>query len=301
MAVPESARGIVTRVRNVIQDRDYGAWSDAEILQQVDASLESVASLRRRAGQDHEIDRIDIGRAEFADRGNNWLEFQLPEYVLDVRRVEGLRGGREVAFVAAEGMLEDAPARFSGYSRGIPRWVWTQHGRPGHFSVFGAGAASYDTIRVWFIRRHPPLHFGIAAAGSTNQGLVFDQTTPIGVVVRRAGLYAGMDIEFTAGTLAGQLVRVESYDGTTAVWFGAPTGGVPIPAVGDEYSLMVPIEAEHTEFLVHKAAYYLAVRAGNTDYLAALTSTLRYLEGEFIAAMNVRSTNSPKRMWSSRQ
>lgn len=305
MSVFLGARRLTDLVRKHIQDEGNQAWSDTEILEAIDHAIEDMTETRRLVGEDDELDRLEKVPGDFTlvEGGNEfWAEIELPETVHAVRKVEGTKDGIQSPFPILEGMLEDKDKRYSSFHRGIPIYTFTRHGRPGNLSIFGAQITQYQLIRIWFIRRHPSLHFGTAATGGSTTTVVFDNVaaTLNGRVVKRDDLYTGMDIEFDAGSaLEDQKTRITGFVGSTRIATVFPA----LTAVTDDepYSLIVPFNPEFMNLVIQKSAMQLFMRAGNTEYLAAVAPSMNFLEERFRSAISTRSNDAPKKVWSSRR
>ncbi len=294
--VPVNATRALERVRQQIQDQQGLAWSDSTVLEAIDAALEDLWTTIKLSGEDYELDRIDITADDFTklDRAEVY-EYALPEYVVDVRKVEGVRGdGATGALPILKGHLEDKARAFSGFARGYVKWSFTKHGRPGTLAIFGR-PAQWPLIRVWFMRRYPPMHVGTAAVGGTESTILLTATA--GRVIRRPHLYVGMDLEVTSGPDIDQIVRITAWDGTAATFAPALTA----PTDAQTYALVLPLEPEYVEYLIQKTAWNLAQRAGNNEYIKAHASDIRRQEERFRASLTARPTHEPLRVWSSRQ
>ena len=305
MSVFLGARRLTDLVRKHIQDEGNQAWSDTEILEAVDHAIEDMTETRRLVGEDDELERKEFVPSDFTlvEGGNEfWAEMELPETVHAVRKVEGTKDGIQAPFPILEGMLEDKDRRHSAFHRGIPIYTFSRHGRPGNLSIFGAQITQYTKIRIWYIRRHPSLHFGTAAAGGSATTIVFDAAaaTLNGRVIKRDDLYTGMDIEFDEGSaIEDTKVRITEFDGATSTATIDPAlTGAPD---GEPYSLIVPFNPELSNLIIQKSAMQLFTRAGNTEYLQAIAPSMSFLEERFRSAISTRSNDAPKKVWSSRR
>lgn len=334
MAFLQPANAVVRRVRSQIQDRGAQVWDDGEVLEAIDSCFAEIEDTRRQAGQDHGLDLIDFTTAGFGARGPTWRDLELPEYILEVRRVDGLQSPGAQPDRFPEGSIDQLDGAL-----GCPHWAYTEGQQ--RISIFGSDLSGYQYVRVWFIRRSPPLHWGVAGTtgGIGVVRLDQDEATRKGELIRRPGAYVGSKL-----MIDGQILTVLRHNGVDAEigevsyptlgehqpgstgsggggsggpgigifidpepGIGLATQGSSTPSLGTNqvldgkaYVMMVPIAPEHIEFLVQKCAFWLMTRAGNTEYLDAASQALFNLEERFRSSMSNRSSQAPKRMWSSR-
>lgn len=308
MAALLTARKLTDRVRKRVSDAGSLVWDDSVILETADDALQSIFDTVRMSGALHDLDRKDIAVSAFTTVETQWSEYALPEYIGSIRKVEGLpstSAGSSSLWQTFE--IWDAPfdnhdAPRSPLYGSIPLWTRSRWGRPGSFSIWG-DISRFASIRVWFTRKWPPLHFGTAAGGSTTT-LVFS-SSPQGVVVARDDLYVGMQIEVSAdsgGTPVpvDSLRRITGYVGSTktatleSAW---PSSGASTSTT--QYSMVVPLEAEHTEYLMEQVTLRLLQRAGNELHIGLMTPRMMQLEERFVASLSQRDAK-PLRIWNRR-
>lgn len=298
-----TAQSLVDRVRQRVADEGSLIWNNTKILEACDDAMQTVTEYVRLAGSDHELDREDFLATQFTTVEAGWYELALPEWVGAIRRVEGVNsGGSEFPQLIRQAGLHDKEL-----GRGImdplrgtlaPRWVRSRFGRPGSFSIFGE-PSSWGKIRVFFIRRYPPLHWGTTPASGSTTSLVFAATATAGRIIQRDSLYVGMDVEITqpASPNLDQYRRITAFIGSTkTASFDAATPW-PASTASQLYSLVVPLDSEHTELLIEECARRLYERSGNTQHLATLAPRLAELKERVSSSARKRDLDSPKRIW----
>lgn len=294
MPSPLSAREFVTAVRGRVGDLSISGvnttWTDLTILQVLDEVVQQYVVTSRAALRDHEVDREEFTLTSFTEVDENWHELRLPEYVAAVRYVEGLRG-------TGAAPIDLGPAEFETRNaarhalRGYPVWMWGRFGRPGTFALIG-GISSLESIRIWFWRRYPQLHFGTLDQNGSATTVVFPASAT-GKIVPRDDTYNGLDVY---NETTGELARINDYDGATRTATVDPIGGSWSATSGNTYSLMMPVEPELQEYLTQLAANQLYRRAGNMDYLAMTQAYTQELEESFRTGLRQRQTAAPKRL-----
>lgn len=292
MAVPLTAVDAVRRVRNRIEDPAANEFSDSEVLEFLDEALHSLWIETLATGDNHELDLLQIPVASLTNVNTNEHEYTLPEYLAEVRGVEGAKAGR----LSVE-EIPRAPLTLRTQIIG-PSYVW-RSSRPGTLRIAGR-ITGFTTINVWYIRRWGPLHY----ADSPQTGLALDDqiqfsASPTGAVVRRNDLYVGMDVQVTADFPSGtkdQVRRITGYTGNTQIaqlasaWpAGALTGQ-------SSYSLVVPLAPEHTSLLLSETAYLMAEELGMEGQIALMLPRLSRLRSAFKVSVSNRD-NTPKRVW----
>lgn len=292
MATYLTARKLVSKVRQRIGDEAQGSsgltkWSDAEILDAADDIYQEVGETVRMAHNDHELDRVELSLTDdFTNVEPYWYEYSLPEYVRNIRWVEGVdQAGNGIAIQPVVFSELESRQLFQA-GRSMAAWTMTRWGRPGNFSIYGNLFGQVTTVRIWFIRRYPPLHFGTADGASTSGTLVF-QSSPTGEVVLRDDLYTGMD---AVNEDTGSLARITNYVGATR----SATLSVSEDWSGDSYSLVLPLEPEIGEYFIQKIAMHFFMRSGNDQMMAVTATLLGSLESRAKAtlARRVQGQNS---------
>ncbi len=291
-----TAQRMVERVRKRVADIDSLIWTDQDVLDAAEDALNMVVEYVRLAGSDHELDRLNIASTAFTGVENLWNEYELPEWVGPIRRVEGVSGDRadEIPQMKLEQKELGRSSNVGPFGGGRPVWVRSRFGRPGSFSIFG-DPATWGTVRVFFIRRYPQLHWGTAEAGGTATALLFD-ASPVGRVTKRDSLYVGLDVEITqTGANLDQYRRITAFTGSTA----AATVATAFPATTASltYSLVVPLEVEHVPLLIEETVRILYERAGNYAQMAAQAPRLQEIKDRVMASAQKRDFATPKRIF----
>lgn len=291
MTTQLTAQALVTQVRQRTSDPGGLVWTDRTILDAADHAFEHIWDTMRLGDHEQEMDRLDVVAASWTRIEDLWYEYELPEYVMSIRRVEGLvsdLGSRPMLIAPVDVDSKDA-ARLP-FRSGSPGWFRSRKGRAGTIAFMG-DLGTFTGARIWYIRRYPPLHFGTASSGTTTT-MVFDAAAT-GRVVRRADLYVGLDVEFTNGTNTDQIRRITAYDGTTATLSAALPAAVTLAST---YSLVVPLQIEHGEYFLEETTRRLLVRLANTEQLAAGEGQYRELQERFKASLNTRDVANVRKI-----
>lgn len=298
MPVPLTAQKLVEQVRIRVADKDSQIWTDTEILDAADVAMGHVTDTVRLQGQDHELDRLSIAAASWTKIEDHWYEYDLPEWVGSVRRLEGVTGTSDVRpLEIAETQLEKRDIARAPFATAQPRYHLGKLGRPGTLSFIG-DIGSFTSIRVWFIRRFPSLHWGTAGTpASPTTELRFAAAPTSGVVIKRASLYIGLDVQFTSGALIDVIRRITAWDGTDATLSSA----LPAASTGLNYSLIVPLECEHGGYFIEEVAREMLARLANTEAMAGREAIYKEREERFVAGIGQRDNDRPKRLWSRRR
>jgi len=283
MATYLTARKLVTKIRQRIGDEQQGSsgltkWSDADILEAADDIFQEVSETTRMAHADHELDRLELTlETDFTSVEAFWWEYSLPEYVRNVRWVEGVDANSSSVLIQPVSHSELEARQWSQTHRMPTTWTLTRWGRPGSFSIHGNLANSITKVRIWFIRRYPALHYGTADAGSSSGTLVF-QASPTGDVVLRDDLYTGMDV---VNEDTGSLARITDYVGSTR----SATLSKSEDWSSASYSLVLPLEPEISEYFVQKVAMHFFMRSGNDQMMTVTAALLGDLESRAKATL----------------
>lgn len=291
----------ITRVRRRIQDTNSIAFDDPQILEAIDDSLQSLYISMMQSGQNYDMDLLTVPRTSMTEITTEVLEFILPETVGEIRMIEGSTAStlKPVPLLHARHLSEKEMGRGFG-SLNQPVWFYSKASRPGRIQIRGR-SIEFTEFNIWHARHWPPLHYGLAQAGTINT-LQF-AAAPTGDIALRDDLYIDMDVEITADTAqpanVGARNRISDYVGATrtatfeANW-PAVTGATT------NYALVVPLEPEHTDYLVERAAEELLQQLGEADALAAMAPRLEQLRERFVASLAQRQTQDSLRLWSGR-
>lgn len=293
MTTQLTAQALVDQVRQRTADAGTLIWTDRNILDAADHAFEHIWDTMRLGDHSQEMDRLDIAVASWTRIEDLWFEYELPEYVMSIRRLESVNGVGDATPIEMRATNVDNKDSYRLPLRStIPGWFRSRRGRAGSISFMG-DVTSFSGTRLWFIRRYPPLHYGTAASGTTTS-MVFSGS-PTGRVVRRSDLYVGMDVEFTSGTNIDQIRRITAYNGTTNE--ATLSSALPVAVTNaSTYSLVVPLEIEHGEYFIEETTRRLLARLANTEQLAATEPQYRELQERFKSSLASRDMGVPKKI-----
>lgn len=292
-----NARELMTQVRERTLDVNARVWPDAELLGAADSMLRSIYGRYRQSGAAHGIDRVDVLLTAFTQVATNIYEYQLPEYVGDVQGLEGIVSSttRPVQIPLAPFEEKDLALGTFTLSRGAC-WIFSKSQNPGSIQIIGS-MSGMPTVRIWFIRNWGPLHYAVASAGSTTAITV---GTASANYKKRDGLYVGMQFEVTSDS--GQATNVSALRHITSFASGV-LGFLALPAAASSttnYAMVIPLPAEHHEYLVQLVTVQLLQRGGDEDALRRHVGWLQKLEADFDRGIKMRTSSEPIRLFSSR-
>lgn len=200
MTAAMNCQRMVTRVNEKIENRSGATWSATKVLEAIDEAVQSLVIMQQESYQDYELDYVDLTIATETTAGRmvqgnqNLLEWRLPEYIHKVRRIEDTT----TTAIPNEIPYVDLPKKeqMRDYLFKAAQFHWTYIQRSTLLSKIGFIGSLFGvtSIRVWFIRRVAPLHFGspIPIATTARDGSVAGTTTL--TVLSTANLRAGMVI-----------------------------------------------------------------------------------------------------------
>lgn len=295
MVQPLTAEKLVEQVEQRIQDEGQLIFGPQKILDAADLAFQHIWDSVRFGDSTADLDRMDVAPASWTRVEDLWYEYELPEYVGSIRRVEGPVGGAgDVRPIEAIPVGVDT----KDYSRlpfrsNTPGWFRSRFGHPGKIAFMG-DVFSFSSVRIWFQRRYPPLHYGVAGNGTGSTTLLtFDTTPTAGTLIKRADLYVGMDVQFTGATNTDVIRRITAWTGTVAT-LASPT---PVNITSTQaYSLIVPLEVEHGEYFIETVVRRLLARLGNTEHMAATEPQYSELRERFRASAHTRDGGKPLRI-----
>lgn len=272
---------------------NYNVWTPDQMMHGLDDALNSIWTEVRLNGRDRLLERLDVLPASFTLEGSNIRTYELPAWAGPVRKVEGLG-----VTGSTPREIEQAELDFKDWSQSSwtgPAMVWFRS-QTGTISILG-DITRFSTIRFWFHRRWPPMHYGATSGLGTTTTMLFS-TSPIGDVVRR-DVYQSTLVEFTAGSLAGTIVRITAFNPATltATFTPALSGAVP---AAQAYSLIVPVDPEHGNYVVEEMAAQFLERSGNANYIAAKNTRLIRLRENFISDLIHQDQAAPPTVYSHR-
>jgi hypothetical protein len=312
VALPLTAKRLVAEVREEVADVGSLVWTDEQVLRAADKALRPIWTEGRLAFQDHELDRFEIPVSDLLLTAQRWYEYGLPETVGVVRLVQG---------VVQPGVpavnIEPIPLDFQEEGRShslssAPLYAFSRWGRPGNLSIYG-NLGRITTIRVWYVRHWPPLHFGVSTVQIAPSSNSFQLSpSPTGQIVFRDDLYVGMDLEIESHSdglavwrdvLRRVAIYTNNFGGSGLFGVVGVTPDFPATLAAGKtisYSLCVPLEAEHHDLLVVETAARLLERAGDQVALTSMQARRAQMWSLFRSGMSARRALAPKEIWNSR-
>lgn len=283
---PLTAENLVSRVRRRCEDSLSRQFTDTQLLEIIDEQLAGeIFTTARMVATDREVVKKTLTiAADFTAIDGISMGYTLPEYVADIRKVEG------VAAAGSPGY--DIPRAELDWRHQVLGPSWHYEGdRPGTLVLIRG--TSFPTVNLWYVRSYSPLHFGTAAAGAIATTFRFGASVT-GQVIERAGLYEGMDIVITGSTPPGvrdQVRRILSYAGgsnrecTVQPWTVTPTNQTL-------YSLAVPIPSQElTSLLIELCAQQVFEELGELRPMPKLEGMKRKL------SIAVQQRGGSQRIW----
>lgn len=253
------------------------------------------------------MDRVDIALTDFELIENDYREADVPIYVGDIVHVELIGGSnRPLPLMDADVYTKDNPRIRSGSP---PLWWRGRWSNGGKIAV--SGNLSGSSVRLWFIRRPPPLHFGRTTSTSDAE-LILDTSgetvlaTQRGRVSRVPGDYVGQLVYVDGdsavaggGANVGQLRRVTAFDASTVTCTFESVLPAALTATTD-YSFVIPLEYPAFDYMVKKVVHELAIRLGNAQYTAITERAEMLAEERFDRAIGNRDRGHIHRVWNTR-
>lgn len=293
---------LATLVRQETQDIDKAAWSDDEIMEAIDVSSSELVMDMIAAGKDWHLEELEIlsSDAGWNERDRNFWEITLPRRdIQQIRLIEGVLSGRpgSVQVDRVELHLRRETTLEGGTAVGN-QWTYLAGGARGNKIGFIGRLQSLTKLRVWYMRRFPPLHFGTLDGGTANT-ITFPADPTGGRAVQRDDVYNGMEVEFTNGALIDQVAVISDYVGATRI-ATLEENPIAVPSATTTYALIPIIPAEQTELVALRCAHHLWRRMGQDFAISFSARSLASLERDFKRWLNQRDQQSPKRVWSNR-
>lgn len=296
MALPLAIQTALSEIRLRVSDPDGDQYSDAEIVTAADYALESIWTDVRLSNKDHDLKSVDLPVSGFAVDGIEYT-VDLDEMVRVIRKVElpSTGNGRPVPVEEADLEAKDAPRSTLGGRS--PVWYQPEQGV---LAIVGS-LGSFQTVRVWYLRGWPPLHYGVAQVnGAPTTTTMVLSAAPVGRIARRSSVLVGHRIEFTAGPNLDAIVRVTAYDPVANMVTFTPAV-TAAPSASDSYSLVVPLTPEHNDFFIESTVTKLLERSGNAQYMASRAPNYNRLYDRFLADVQHRNQDKPLSVFSSRR
>lgn len=243
MAAPISAQRMVDLVGRKIEDVAHTRWTTAVKLQAIDGAVQQLLLDQARQRQDHDLDFVDLSVSEelnnagtMTDSGQTIREWRVPDYVYEIRLIEDTTDENVPRVIPRYPLSQKE--QYRNVAAGM-FWVWSKGGDIRTRIGFVGELTGVDSLRVWFIRRVAPLHYGVlpnrtvaaVQVGCTNARLTFalaSAATTVGRVVNRGRTYTGPS----------GLVSVSDVYVGAIVEFGTGAG-VTVDGVTDEIRKLV--------------------------------------------------------------
>lgn len=284
---PLTAENLVSRVRRRCEDQLSRQFTDTQLLQIIDEQLASnIFTTARSVATEREVVRKVLTVAtDFVPIDANSTGYTLPEYVADVRKVEGITANAVPGY--------DIPRAELDFRFQVQGPAWHYEGdRPGTLVLIRGSA--FPTINLFYVRSYSPLHFGTAAAGAISTTFRFG-TSVTGQVIERAGLYEGMDIVCTGSSPAGvgdQVRRITAYAGGSTRECTVNQPWTVTPTNATLYSLAVPIPGQElTALLIELCASQVFEELGELRPMPKLDALMRKLN------IAIQQRGGPQRVW----
>lgn len=284
-----TAQEAESRCRQRVSDVTADIWTSTQMMTALDDSLHSIWTMVRVRGRDHQLERLDVPIASFTLESARRYFYSPAETIGSIRKVEGMFSTNDRVAEIPQSELE---YRESSRQAG-PTWFRSQ---TGGLTILGE-LSRFASVRIWFVRRWPPMHYGVTSALGTTSTLAF-ATSPIGRIVKR-DMYEGTLIEIGSGANMDQIVRITSFDPSTLVATFTPTLGAVV-AASTTYSMVVPVNPEHGEYVVEEMAARFLERAGNINYTMAKAERLMRLRSSFLDDLMHRDQDAPPSVYNNR-
>lgn len=284
-----NASELLTRVRERIHDRNALSFDDSEILRVSDDALRQVYTALRAHGDSALLDSVDIPIASLTLAATGVYRYEPPEAIGDIQMIEALLTDANTRQIPRAALEEKDIARGVFASYGMA-WIPSAQGT---IEVRGS-LQSFQGLRIWFVRRIPPMVTLVATTGTTT---TIVPSSTVGAWKLRDDAYTGFQFECTSGSgNIGQVRRCTSFVSgtlTTAAWPSATTG--------HSFAMVLPLADEHAEYLTALVTMKLLRRQGTQEELAMLAGEVQQLQLEFERGIARPSSGEPPRFHSSRR
>lgn len=194
---------MVTRVGEKVENRSGGTWTATKVLEAIDEAVQSLIITQQEAYKDYELDYTDLNVAiettagRMVNTGQNLLEWRVPEFMHKIRRIEDTTSSDTPVTIPAVDLQRKELMRDIRFKAGGHHWLYTRRSTVFSQVGFVGMLEGVSTIRVWYIRRVAPLHYGTA------------QLAPATTVnVNSASGQVVLNVASTTGFAAGMRVRI---------------------------------------------------------------------------------------------
>lgn len=307
MGAPLTTRRLAERVRRIIQDTGSSLFDDFELLETATDILPMVWDRIRRGHSTYGVDSVILPASGFTETEPGRYESEVPGHVGDIKKVELVSSNQTYTLVLPGGLETHGSHLLRG---GLPAWFRSGFENNGKLSIVGTSPGL--SVRVWFQRQVPPLHYG-RTASTVLREIQLDLTgsppagTQAGRVERMDDLYIGTQVYIDGdpnvaggGPNIGQVRRVTEYDGPSYTCTFDPALPGPLTAT-TLYSLVVPLEDQFFPYFIHRTAQEIVSRVGSPASARPMEERLARIETEFDAACLLRDSGNPPRITNSRR
>jgi hypothetical protein len=301
---------MVAEIAAKVEDENHETWSAVEKLQAIDAAAQHLFVAISQQYEDYELDFVDLTRAANGTAlSSTRTRFTLPDFIYRVRLIENLQDADNPIKVPYRTLGTKDSDRVYPLSRGSHVWHWERRGGLRPTIVVVGESGNFTTLRIWYIRRLPPLHYGTAAPHATASQMKFGSGSNVtGRVLLRDSAYVGALVEFTNNDPSGiqdRVAVIESYArvsepaGAYVCTLDNNLGGLLVsksssPTATTTYALVPQIESEHHELVVVEAAVRLLEDVGGEKQIATLSAKHTRLLDAFRVATDSRQQQTSR-------
>lgn len=234
-------------------------WSDAELIQYMDAENQHLSAVVREQNEDffgfRKVFAVVVGQSEY------WM----PKTLAQLRWVEMITSG--VTGAEPDFVIDEQNRVFQEIQKAdsLRELYFSNSVRRNRFLssierykiydnkiIFSPGTSLSGWIRLWFIRTLPKFHYGTVAAAGANT-LTFPAIPTKGTLQVAHDIYNGIFVGIYSGVGAGQVRRIENYDATT-LQATLDEPWLVTPNTASVYSLISPIPDQMQELIPLGAA-----------------------------------------------
>lgn len=294
-----NCQGIVALMAKKVEDENHEIHDIAGKLQALDLAAQDLMVTLVEEYQNNCMDYVDILTTSGTAITTDLTEFVLPEWCFKVRLIEDITNPGNPFEIPPAELRNKESYRGRYFPRVSACWLFSRGGDIFQKVSIRGSLAGVGTIRVWYIRRLAPLHYGTARANASTSKIVLAQDGAAGTngrVLGRSGAYDGFGVEITNDSPAGlkdQLRMLSGHVGSTGScdvhtpWTAAPT-------TTTTYALVPPIAQEYQELLVLLASIKLLQDSGSVNQISILAREAERLHGAFVASAAKRQAQGPK-------
>lgn len=289
----------VDRLGKRVEDRNNVVFSEMEKLEALDEAVSELYTELRLQGQHYDMDSMTVPIASFTVIQKGVWEYEVPQYVSDVIRIEAQASVGSVPMPIQKAKLDEKDGALHFFASRQPVWHWAKFSNTGRIQLRG-NFVTLSNVTIYFMRRWAPMHRAVASGGTLNT-LVIGAVT--GRLVPLDDLYIGQRIQITADTTTpanvGQRRRILDFDAATSTFtLDADLSGAPDAST--QYAMLTPIAPEYVELMLEMAANILLLRVGDLQTARSRYPRLASLRDTFERAIRLRDTSDQRRVHSIR-